>query len=345
MRFSLCSLFLATTTLGGIGLISTGRCAAETPIAEGCSAIQDSGSKGNCSNSKPTFCRAMADCGNWYQNTSVFSGVEAYKGIGDTTLPPNVATGFMNSAGFVNGMNTGFRLGDRKLRAQVGGSFGVYDLKGRDTAVPGQTENQGFITTGLFKRSDVNADERLSYGIVYDQLIANNWGVGADSLYLGQIRGITGVAMNSCNEVGFWGAVRTNSQTLTSNPDQSVEAINQGNLYWSHNYSMGARSMVYAGLTDHSSFGSWTTGTQFTAPMTDRISLYGNSGFLFPSSSKGPVGSNELLWSISCGLSYSFGGKAVSRNISGQCGTPLLPVANNGTFFVGNNALTPMNNP
>jgi hypothetical protein len=79
--------------------------------------------------------------------------------------------------------------------------------------------------------------------------------------------------------------------------------------------------------------------------MTDRISLYGNSGFLFPSSSKGPVGSNELLWSISCGLSYSFGGKAVSRNISGQCGTPLLPVANNGTFFVGNNALTPMNNP
>jgi len=345
MRYSLCSLFLATITLSSIGLVSTGRCAADAPNAEGGSAIQESSSDGTCTNSKPTFCCAMADCGKWYQNTSVFSGVEAYKGIGDTTLPPNFATGYMNSAGFVNGLNTGIALGDHKLRAQVGGSYGVYDLKGRDTSVPGQTENQGFLTAGVFKRSDVNANERLSYGVVYDQLIANNWGLGADNLVLGQIRGITGLAANSCNEVGFWGAIHTNSQPLNSNPTQTVEAINQGNLFWSHNYSMGARSMVYAGLTDHSSIGSWTTGTQFAAPLTNRISLYGNSGFMFPSASKGAIGSNELLWSISCGLSYSFGGKAVSRNISGQCGTPLLPVANNGSFFVGNNAIAPINNP
>jgi hypothetical protein len=263
------------------------------------------------------------DCGNWLQNTTAFSGVEAFKTYGDSDFP--------NNAGFVNGLNTGFRLGDSKIRGQIGGSYGVYDLKGRGTTDRTQTDNQGFLTAGVFKRSNICAGERLSWGLVYDQLWNHQYGISADDIYLGQIRGIAGVALNQTNEVGFWGTAHTNSFNA---PLSTFRAINQYNLFWSHNFVYGARSMVYAGLADHASIGSWTTGTQLIAPMSQRVSLYGNSAFMFPSSTKGFIGSTELLWSVSCGLNFSFGCKTVSRNISGQCGMPLLQVANNGTFMI-----------
>lgn len=301
---------------------------------DGCNA--DCGSAG-CS--RPMrFKHDACGCGDWLSNTVAFSGAEAFKSIGDTTQPPGGSSGYMNSAGFVNGLNTGFRIGDSKIRGQVGGSFGVYDLKGGDTASGRQSENQGFLTTGVFKRSNIGAGESLAWGLVYDQLWDHQYGVSADDIYVGQFRGILGLALDPCNEVGFWGTAHTNSSPLAGGfggVATRVQAIDQYNLFWNHNYDFGGRSMLYAGLTDHSSIGSWTTGTQLIAPMSQRVSLYGNSAFLFPSSTRGPIGSNEYLWAVSAGLSYSFGGKAVSRNISGQCGLPLQQVANNGSFMLG----------
>ena len=282
------------------------------------------------------------DVGDWLDNTTVSSGAEAFKSIGDTFIPPGPASGYMNSAGFVNGINTGFRLGNSKIRGQIGGSLGIYDLKGRDTSNTAASETQVFSTTGVFKRSDVTNGDRVSWGLVYDQLWNSQYGQVSDDIYLGQFRGIVGLALNECNEVGVWGTAKTNSDATAQgfNGAQGlgtqVESINQYNLFLSHNFSFGARSMFYIGTTDHSSIGSWTTGSQLVAPMSPRVSLYGNTAFLFPSSTVGATGSNEYLWAISTGLNYSFGKKSVSRNISGQAGMPLLPVANNGTFLIGN---------
>ncbi len=301
---------------------------ASCELGSNCSDCSDSNACGSNCGTKPMKLNCSScDCGNWLQNTTAFSGVEAFKTSGDLDYP--------NQAGFVSGLNTGFRLGNSKLRGQVGGSFGVYDLKGRGTAAPNQTDNQGFLTTGVFKRSSICDGERLSWGLVYDQLWNHQYGILAEDIYLGQFRGIAGVALNQTNEVGFWGTAHTNSFNARFN---TLQAINQYNLFWSHNFAYGARSMVYAGLADKSSAGSWTTGTQLSAPMSQRVSLYGNSAFMFPSSSNGLLGSTELLWSVSCGMSFSFGCKTVSRNISGDCGMPLLPVANNGTFMVGNDS-------
>jgi hypothetical protein len=290
------------------------------------SSCSDSCSSDACGSScsKPLRLKSDGcDCGNWLQNTVAFSGVEAFKTIGDFIFP--------NNAGFVNGLNTGFRLGDSKIRGQVGGSYGVYDFKGGPTTR--QTDNQGFLTTGIFKRSNVAASDNLSWGLVYDQLWNHQYGFAADDIYLGQFRGILGVALTQCDEVGVWGTAHTN--TFNSSIYGPLKAINQYNLFWSHNYAFGARSMVYAGLADHSSVGSWQTGTQLIAPMSSRVSLYGNSAFMFPSSATGSfAGASELLWSVSCGMSFSFGRKTVSRNISGQCGMPLQQVANNGTFMI-----------
>lgn len=309
---------------------------ASCELGSSCSDHSNSNACGSTCDTKPMKLNCNScDCGNWLQNTTAFSGVEAFKTYGDFA--------FSNNAGFVNGLNTGFRLGDSKIRGQIGGSFGVYDLKGRfdggGIPINQQTDNQGFLTAGVFKRSNVCAGERLSWGLVYDQLWNHQYGALAGDIYLGQFRGILGVALNQTDEVGFWGTAGTNVANTTI--FTGLRAVNQGNLFWSHNYAYGARSMVYAGLADRASNGSWTTGTQLTAPMSQRVSLYGNSAFMFPSSTKGTIGSSELLWSVSCGLSFSFGCKTVSRNISGDCGMPLLPVANNGTFMIDGDLINP----
>ena len=301
------------------------------------SSCSDSSNSNNCGTKPMKLNCSSCDCGNWLQNTTAFSGVEAFKSSGDTEIPPGPSSGFMNSAGFVNGINTGFRLGNSKMRGQIGGSLGIYDAKGRDTTPNNSAaETQVFLTTGVFKRSDITKGDRVSWGLVYDQLWNSQYGLRSDDIYLGQFRGIVGLALNECNEVGVWGTAKTNSDATTQGLAAQVESINQYNLFLSHNFAFGARSMFYIGTTDHSSVGSWTTGTQLVAPMGPRVSFYGNSAFMFPSSTVGNTGANEYLWAISTGLSYSFGKKSVSRNISGQTGIPLLPVANNGTFMIGN---------
>ena len=108
----------------------------------------------------------------------------------------------------MTGVNMGFGVGESSIRGQIGGSYGVYDFRGRLAIVPQATdvEEQQFSTTGVYKRGDMLHDcDPWSYGVVVDQLHFNNWGVNANEIDLGQVRGIVGYALNGCTEVGGWG--------------------------------------------------------------------------------------------------------------------------------------------
>jgi hypothetical protein len=278
------------------------------------------------------------DCcgyGTWRENTLLSIGGEAYKSLGDfgpTFTPP----GFMDSAGFVGTVNTGFALiPDSPIRGQIGASYGIYDLKGRDLGSPSSSEQQTFVTAGVSKRSDILHDDALSWGLVYDQFWAHQWGIFASELYVGQVRGLVGWALNEYHEVGVWGAFRTtgdNSVTGVSPPP--VRAMNQYNAYWRYNWDFGGQTMLYLGANDPADIGSWLFGALGQAPLNDYVSLYGNFVLSFPGSATGVVGSNEEEWAFGVGLTYSLGGKAVSHSVSGPRGLPLLPVANNGSFLI-----------
>lgn len=280
-----------------------------------------------------TACGPCCDdgCEGWLDNTQFWLGGEAYKGIGETTLPPGAVTGFMASAGAVGGFNTGLPLGQSRIRAQIGGSYGVYDWKGRDTTDVGSAEQQFYVTAGFYKRSDICAGERLSWGVVYDGFFAHNWGLSADEVYFSQIRSITGYALNERNEVGFWGTISTNRDVTTIG---TLRAMNQGNLYWRHQYEFGGQTMAYVGGADPADVASWQFGFLNTAPLSNNLSLYGNYTYSLPGSTAGVVGSNEYLWNFNAGLMLSFGGKAKSPNISGHRGLALLPVATNGLMLI-----------
>jgi hypothetical protein len=291
-----------------------------------------------CADCGADACGAKSCCddpGSWIENTQFWLGGESYKGIGETTQPAGPVTGFMASAGPVTGFNSGFGLGDSEVRGQLGASFGLYDLKGRDSsAVNSSLEQQYFITGGFYKRSNICTDDRISWAIVYDGFFGQNWGVVATDLYVGQFRSLVGYALNDSNEVGIWTTARTN--TATDALGTTYRAMSQGNLYWRHHYDFGGTTMAYAGSVDPADVASWQFGFLGAAPLNHNLSLYGSYVYSFPGSATGVVGSNEHLWDFSVGLMYSFGGKAVARNISGQQGLPLLPVANNGSLMLTN---------
>lgn len=286
--------------------------------------------------------------GNWRDNTQVWVGADAYKSIGDQGMPGFFPLPFAigNSFGAVTGFNTGLALGDSRVRAQVGASYGVYDWKGRMTVAPAQNdsgEQQTYVTFGFYKRSDVCCDDRISWGVVYDQFFGHQWGWAANEVYLSQLRAIAGYAINECNELGVWGTFNTNNDTVNLGfpigPPASqfnVRAMNQANAYWKHNWAFGADSTMYMGAFDNANVASWQFGMLNTAPLSHSVSLFGNFTYVVPGSATGLVGAAEEQWNASVGLVYYLGGKAVNKTVSGNKGLALLPVANNGSFLITN---------
>lgn len=290
------------------------------------------------------FCKCCEGCdiGGWRDNTEVWAGVDTFRSRGDgiTILGP-ISPPLGNSFGAVAGFNTAVGLGDSPIRAQFGASYALYDWKGRWFPISdASAEQQTFITIGLSKRSNIACGDPISWGVVFDQMFDHQWGFFADELYLTQFRFIGGYALNECNEVGFTGTIHTQSDVvqdlsfLFPGIFSQVRAMNQANLFWKHNWEFGGTTTAYVGVLDSADVGDWLFGVQGTSPLNDYVSLYGGFTYVAPASGSGIFGSSLEQWNASLGLVYSFGGKAVSRNVSGPQGMPLLPVANNGNFLV-----------
>jgi hypothetical protein len=282
--------------------------------------------------------------GNWFDNTVVFTGADVYKSIGDRITNINGGTGALTSSyGAVTGFNTGFAIGDTRLRGQVGASYGVYDWRGRLRVVPedNEPEQQGFFTAGVYKRGDMaSGNDPLSYGMVVDVFAANEWGVNANDLDLGQIRGLVGYALSNRIEVGNFFTVEAwdddAAVTVAGAPSvrRTVRAGNQVSTFIRGNTLSGGSLMGYVGLYDRSNIQCWQLGATGEAPLSDWFSLYGNCNYAVPSAGSGPTGSGEEQFNIQFGICYYFGGKAVSPSVTGQRGLPLFDVANNSSFLI-----------
>ncbi|MEX2112589.1 MAG: DUF6666 family protein [Pirellulales bacterium] len=265
--------------------------------------------------------------GTWWDNTLVSFGGEAFKSLGDFYFSGPFAFASTNSSGVVGSVNSAFQLLEGSpVRGQIGASYGIYDFKGRETVSRNEPEQQLFVTLGVSKRSDVLHDDRLSWGIVWDQLAAFNWGALSRDETLGQVRSLVGWAVGPRDEIGFWGAYGVLETSF------HLRAANQSNLFWRHNYDFGGQTMLWFGGNTVAD-ASWLVGSFGEAPLSNALALYGNFTFSIPGASASPWGSVEELWAFGAGLTYYFGAKSVRPSVSGRQGLPLLPVANNGTFL------------
>jgi hypothetical protein len=197
------------------------------------------------------------------------------------------------------------------------------------------------MTAGVYKRGDMqNDNDPLSYGLVVDGFAADNWGINANKLGLGQARGIVGYALNERFEVGgfatahLWDDLAAVTVAGAPNVRREVRASNQYNGYIRGNTPFGGSLMGYAGVFDGADIQAWQFGATGEAPLSNWFSLYGNCNYAVPSAGAGPVGSGEEQFNIQFGLCYYFGGKAISPSVTGQKGLPLLDVANNSSFLI-----------
>jgi len=312
-----------------------------------------SGSCGCSTGGCNTGCGCGCDCDEWEgcdecptHSLILFSGFESWRGYADGSYP--------NNNGAVAGFNYGTALStDYGIGFQFGGSYGVYDWNGRDTTFFGddadekvtQAQDQVFITTGFFKKADECS--RWSAGIVYDFSLNQNFGVYANSPYLTQWRGQLSYATSSHDEFGVWGTLRDHGFTQAtpyslSGAPVSFRAVDQTNLFWHHKFCEGADSSIWVGVPDFQSklgpdggsLGDYIIGGMVTAPLSDHMALYANVQYMHPSAHPGPEASMDETWDIGFGLAFYPGGNARTKTVSGSCYSPLLSVANNGTFMV-----------
>ncbi len=282
-------------------------------------------------------------------------GFDSFKGISDSPGVSNfgAVTGF-NSAWLLPG-----EAGDRGLGLQLGATYGVYDWDGRTVPTVGglpvagvsaaEMQQQTFLTFGFFRKGD--EDHPLSFGIVYNWMFNDNWGVFGTNPTLGQGRGQAEWAFNDCNSVGIWGCVRDQTATTvvpvgTYAPVTVTDrAVNQVNLFWHHKFCYPAETWLWVGIpekerldtnedTGGGSLYDWIIGGALQCPITCNLAWYGNFEYAHPSAAAGAVASNESAWNVGTGIMWYFGGGAHSCQLNGERWMPYMPVANNSTFLV-----------
>ena len=252
-----------------------------------------------------------------------FAGLDSFKGISDGDWPSNF--------GVVTGLNSSLPvpgLSDYGIGWQLGMSYGVYDLDGSASGLENaESQQQIFVTTGFFHKAQ--GDRRLSFGLVYDWMINNNWGEYQTSPTFGQWRGQIEYALSGCNSVGVWGCARDLGSQQTVRYDETVgvissRAISQVNMFWHHKFNSGADSWLWVGLPERErlsgdgSLGDWTIGANVQVPLSDRLALYANGSYFRPSESAGAEAAVESGYDVGIGVMWYFGRHAVSHSINGD---------------------------
>jgi len=274
----------------------------------------------------------LTGCRHWSENVTLFSGTEAWKNRADDDG--------QNNFGFRNGFNVGVPIGVApNIGMQFGGAWGVYDLQGREFGNTGSTESHLYGTAGIFRRSDVHCGDRISWGVAWDYLNANDFGQnGNQTLDLNQLRGQIGYAVGHDDELGFRGAWGMTSDTITAGgPTFQVDIVDQYNVYWKHVWQTGATTDFYVGAPGGpTNLGEVIVGFNGLVPLNDHVSMYGGAHLIPGSGTGNPVGPvkrfAEDLWSVSTGFEFSLGGKARAHDVSGNRWMPLMPVAGFGSM-------------
>lgn len=301
-------------------------------------AADKSGCLGCCESCDP--CCECDCCDPSFGLVGVF-GFDAFKGVSDGFWPSN----FGVVAGFNSGMLVPGSLGERGLAFQFGLTYGLYDWDGRPIFRAADSQQQTFVTAGLFRKAD--GDGRISFGMVYDWMFNSAWGEYAVNPTLGQWRGQVEYAFSDMNGLGIYGSVRDRFATTVVPGIGNVtnRPITQVNFFWHHKFESTAESWLWVGIPEQDrlngqgSLGDWIIGASMQAPISNRLALYGNVQYMHPSAIAAPnsAASGESTWNVGAGIAWYFGGYARTSKLNGARWLPYMPVANNSTFLVDQN--------
>lgn len=275
------------------------------------------------STSSCTFDRSICDPvgKSWFDNLSVYSGIDGSKEPADVGMNANF--------GYRFALNLGLPLVEEAgIGVQVGTSLNYSQNAIRVLRfVDGTTEHtQSFTTLGLFQRTE----RGLSWGIVYDY----RWDEYYDHFATSQWRGQVGFDVNQDNQVGIWGTLRQGSAraSLAGLP-LSLSPLNQMNFFWRHVWPNEAATRVWVGFTEnHGRFNllipgeppvrhPFCFGADMLIPLHDSLAIFGEAQFITPNDSGTVCATVGVAW---------YPGAA--RRAARARFAPYLNVANNATM-------------
>ncbi len=271
----------------------------------------------------------------------VYSYGEGFRGTADGN--------FGGNGGGATGVNLGRQVSGA-WGVQLGGSYGTYDWRGRTSGNEATVmQSQLFFTGGIYRKA--SCDSPVSFGLLYDMMVNDNFGSASHEPFLTQFRIQTGYAINEQNEIGFWTAL-ADRNAQQGGPAVSYRAINTYNLYLNHKFCGGAQSNSWIGAAQQSRIGPAGalapvagTGSVYTLvlgnytviPITCRLSGYTSVMYGIPSASNGVAAARDETYSIQAGMIFYPRRNSRTRSVSGAAWMPYMPVANNGTFLVDAN--------
>jgi hypothetical protein len=288
---------------------------------------------GGCGNSCGGGCGGCNGCCllfNPRTNVEAFAGAHAFRGI--SNLDSSGSFGFYE--GFLLSGPVPCVPGEA-LSWEFGGMFSQTDFEGSP-----YTENQRsqtFVTTGLFRRVDWG----LQGGMVVD-FMNDNW-YATSNLF--QLRGELGWVYPSGHELGVWAAKGINQSGDVANVVVQGAALSGGvgsepiglyAAYFRRTFCEGGDGRIFGGVTDNSQA---IVGADFRVPVTCNWGVTGGFTYLIPSNDYDRTTTGSLrfqdvpqdAWNVNVGVVWSFGGR-----MRDKCNyhRALIPVANNGTFFM-----------
>ncbi|HYW77940.1 MAG TPA: DUF6666 family protein, partial [Thermoguttaceae bacterium] len=172
---------------------------------------------------------------------------------------------------------------------------------------------------------------KMKWGFAYDWLHDDYF----DSITLGQWRVKLAYDWDCTNEIGLWANIPERSSAAwvdvagTQGRFERFEAVAQGNFYLRHFWENGAESTHWIGMAEKP--GGFIIGSRGRIPMGNYLSLIGDFNYITPSEG-GVNGQDKEMWQMAIGIEITPGCRPLGCR--DRASTPLLPLANNGTFAV-----------
>ena len=268
------------------------------------------------------FEQGMCGCmGPWVRNLSVFAGVQGFKGAMDRGNNGNfgVHEGINFGAPLGDPWGIGYQLGFQAVQSDLQGFYSRND-DGR-TEFQDNCRGQIFITAGLFLRQP---DHGFQGGVTFDYMRDNYY----DNSNLKQVRSETSYLFNhGVQEVGYWGAYRLSSDRFSTNGYVWLESTDIFAIFYRHHFSGGGQGRIWIGGTG---MGDGVIGGEATIPLGTSWALENSFTYMVPKHGN-ETGVQEETWAVAMSLVWYPGRSA--RCVFKNPFTPILPVADNGTFL------------
>jgi hypothetical protein len=198
------------------------------------------------------------------------------------------------------------------LGVQTAGSYGQYDLDGRDSALNQAKQRQGFFSAGMFRRPDAYGPwwSRWGAGVAYDIAMNQNAGTRADDYQLRQWRFKASYDVTAAHELGVWAAVHDNRANVRNGGvTDRFKAVDQLNFFYKYHLENGGSLMAYGGpgiggslLASSSIVGShpleYTAGASAIVPISDYVAVFADGAYGAGGSkpAAGAASSSAMAW-------------------------------------------------